>query len=307
VFSNEEINKIRESGKIARKLLLESKKRIKEGVIESDRQLVNFIDEKIDDFKENKNIKKAFPVNISINEIAAHYTPFEKEYFFKEEDIIKIDLGISIDGYIADNALTIYLGDDEKKKKLVEASKNALEEVKKIIKKDIKNNELGSKIEKTIKSFGFNPIYNLGGHSIERNNLHSGVFIPNYDSKENKKLKPGVYAIEPFATDGIGYVKDSGFSNIVKLSELRVRLPLNLKKYYNILFKEFNNLPFSVLDIKKLLGLEEDKVMHLVNLLEKFKVLYKYPILIEKSKGLVSQHEHTFLILENKVFVITDD
>jgi methionyl aminopeptidase len=307
VFSEEEIKKLKKAGEMSGKLLLESKKKVEKGEIKSDLQLVNFIDEQIEKLKEKEeNLKKAFPVNISVNEIAAHYTPFDKEYFFKEDDIIKIDLGISIDGYIADNALTVYLGKNEEKLKLVKASKKALEEVKKNIKKGIKNGELGILIEKTIKSLGFNPVYNLGGHSIERYNLHSGLFIPNYDSKENKELKEGVYAVEPFATNGVGYVKDYSFSNIVKLEPLRVRIPLNLKKYYNILFKEFKTLPFSLLDIKKILNVDNEQVKHIIALLEKFRVLYKYPILIEKSKGLVSQHEHTFLILEDEVIVTTE-
>lgn len=308
MFSKEEIDKLKKAGKIARKLLIKSKKNIEEGKISTDKELIDFIDSEIENFKENYNVKKAFPVNVSINDVAAHYTPFEKEYIFKEEDIIKIDLGISVEGYIADNALTVYLGKDKEKKQLVKASKEAIKEVKKIIKKEIKNNEIGAKIEETIKSFNLKPIYNLGGHSIERYNLHSGLFIPNYDSKENKTLKEGIYAIEPFATNGIGYVKDTSFSNIVKLLDIKnVRIPLSLRKYYNILYSEFNNLPFSLTDIEKTLNLKKEKVIYLVNMLEKFRILHKYPILIEKSRGLVSQHEDTFLVLDDKVIVTTED
>ncbi len=304
------IKKLKLSGKIASKALEFGKKLIKPG--NSDLMVVNEIEEfinkefeKVKDKFENTDLRKAFPVNISVNEVAAHYTPFDKEYFFKEEDIVKLDLGISIDGWIADTALTVYLGKDKEKEKILEASKKALENVKKTIKKGIKNNELGEVIEKSIKDFNLNPIYNLGGHSIEQYNLHSGVFIPNYNNNDNVVLKEGIYAIEPFATNGIGYIKDYSFSNILILNNKPTRIPPLLKKRYNQLLEAFKTLPFSMLDLKNKLNLTEKQVKLIVNQLERFNLIYKYPILVERSKGLVSQHEHTFVIMDDKVIVTT--
>ncbi|MEO2154486.1 MAG: type II methionyl aminopeptidase, partial [Nanoarchaeota archaeon] len=304
----EEIKLLKLSGKITNKILNYGKKFIEPN--KSDLELVNYLEEKInEEFEKIKDkglvdgkadLRKAFPINISINEVAAHYTPFDKEYFFKEEDIIKLDLGISINGLISDSAITVYLGKDKEKQKIVEASKKALENVEKIIKKGIKNNEIGEIIEKTIKEFNLNPIYNLGGHSIEKYNLHSGIFIPNYNNKEGKELREGIYAIEPFATNGIGEVKNWSFSNIVILNQTRARIPLIVRKNYQLLLGKFKTLPFSLLDIKNKLSWDKKKIKMVLNQLERFGLIYKYPILVERSNGLVSQHEHTFLILEDK-------
>ncbi len=289
-------------GKIAYKALEKSKKIIKKGA--SDLELIK----ELDKFFEEKEVKKAFPVNVSVNEIAAHYTPYNKEYFFSKEDVIKIDIGLHKEGFIVDTAKTFYFGEDKKKKELVESCERALNEVEKIIKKNIEINKIGKKIEEIISKFGFKPIYNLGGHSIERYVLHSGVFIPNYDNKKKDKLKEGVYAIEPFSTNGEGFVKDYSFSNIVMLYDIRkigrIRIPLHIKKLYDILFDEFKTLPFSLLDMEKKIG--KEKIKALCDILSKTGVLHKFSQLKERKKGIVSQFEHTFLVDEEKVFNLTN-
>jgi len=290
-------------GKLANKALDFVERLIKEG--RSDLEVVK----ELDSFFEEKGVEKAFPLNLSVNEIAAHYTPYDKEYFFKKEDLIKVDLGIHFNGFIVDTAKTIYFGEDKEKKLLVKASEKALENVEKVIKKNIKIKEIGETIEKTIKSFSFKPIYNLGGHSLEQFNLHAGIFIPNYNNNREESLKEGVYAIEPFATNGVGFVKDYSFSNILILRDLknlgRIRIPLTIKRIYLELFDKFKTLPFSMLDLEKIVG--KDKINLVVNNLERIGLIYKFPQLKEKANGLVSQREHTFLVLEDKVIVLTKE
>ena len=58
---------------------------------------------------------------------------------------------------------------------------------------------------------------NLSGHGLDKYNLHSGTNIPNYNNNDKTKLKQGqAIAIEPFATDGVGIVFDSGNPKIFK-------------------------------------------------------------------------------------------
>ena len=290
-------------GKLANKALDLAERLIKNG--KSDLEIVK----ELDFFFEENGVKKAFPVNLSVNEIAAHYTPYDKEYFFKKEDLIKVDLGIHLNGFIVDTAKTIYLGEDKQKKQLIKASEKALENVEEVIKKGIKIKDIGELIEKTIESFSFKPIYNLGGHSLEQFNLHAGIFIPNYNNKKEIVLSEGVYAIEPFATNGVGFVKDYSFSNILILRDLkdlgRIRIPLTIKRIYFKLFDEFKTLPFSMLDLEKIVG--KEKINLVVSNLERIGLIYKYPQLKEKANGLVSQREHTFLVLEDKVVVLTKE
>jgi methionyl aminopeptidase len=149
--------------------------------------------------------KPAFPVNLSINEIAAHFTPsFDDEK--KADGLLKVDLGVHIDGWIADTAFSLDLENSEKNKRLIEASKNALEKVEKIMNKGITLNKIGETIEKEINEKGFNPIANLSGHSMEKYDLHAGMTIPNVKNNSTIKIEEGIFAIEHFATNVSGKV-----------------------------------------------------------------------------------------------------
>jgi len=120
--------------------------------------------------------KPAFPTNISINEIAAHYSPVKDDFSIKESDIVKLDVGVHVNGAIGDNALTV--GNN---KELIEASREALNEAIKIIQIGTKLREIGRVVDKTISSYGFKSIKNLTGHSIDIYEQHAGLSVPNYD------------------------------------------------------------------------------------------------------------------------------
>ncbi|MBS3135179.1 type II methionyl aminopeptidase, partial [Candidatus Woesearchaeota archaeon] len=148
--------------------------------------------------------KPAFPAQISINEIAAHYSPVKEDFSIKESDIAKLDVGVHVNGAIGDNAVTV--GNN---KELIQASRDALNEAIKIIQIGTKLRDIGKVINQTISSYGFNPVKNLTGHSIDIYEQHSGLSIPNYDNGDNFKLEKGmIIAIEPFATTGIGMIEE---------------------------------------------------------------------------------------------------
>ena len=101
--------------------------RIAAEVREASRELIlpdaNIFDvaEKIEKMIRDRGAEPAFPVNISINDVAAHYTPMNKdEIKIKKGDVVKVDIGTHVDGYVGDTAYTISL--DKKHEKLVEAS-----------------------------------------------------------------------------------------------------------------------------------------------------------------------------------------
>ena len=122
---------------------------------------------------ESKIIKRgaglAFPVNISINEIAAHFSPRhdDKALTFRKGDVVKLDIGAHFDGYIADTAETVEIG-AHKYEDMIKASCDALDAVIAFIKPRINLLEIGKTVEDTIKSYGFKPIDNLTGHSMHR-------------------------------------------------------------------------------------------------------------------------------------------
>jgi len=278
------------AGKIAAQVLEYGKKLVKinENILE--------VVEKI----ENEIIKNgafpAFPVNVSINDMAAHFTPNdEKDLVFKENDLVKLDVGVHVNGFIGDNALTIDLGDN---KDLLKASQLALNEAVKLAKPGIKIHEIGKIIEKTIKEFGFNPIRNLSGHGIEQYEQHSGLTIPNYDNDDNLELEESqVIAIEPFATNGMGLVQDGKPSNIFKVvnvKPIRDNISRDVLRY---IIQEYKTLPFAKRWLFK--KFDSFKVNFALRNLERESILHNYPQLPEKSQGLVSQHEHTIRVKDN--------
>ena len=190
----------------------ESKKLVKPGA--------KYIDvvEKIEERIRELGGKPAFPVNISVNDKAAHDTARpEDEREISCGDVVKIDLGAHINGWPGDTAYTIEV-DSDKYKDLLLTTKKALEEAIKITKKGVKVSQIGKTIQTIIQSKGYEPIRNLGGHPLNQYKLHGDFMIPNYDNKSGKTVC-GYVAIEPFATNGLGYVRESNFIHIFSLSK----------------------------------------------------------------------------------------
>ena len=294
----EKIEKLVKAGKIAQQVKKEVLGLIKPGA--SLYEIAEFVEKRIIEL----GGKPAFPCNLSINEIAAHYTPYiEDKTILNEGDYLKVDLGIHIDGYIADTAFTVRVGVDDDD--LIEASKEALENAISIIKAGVRISEIGKVIEETIRGYGFNPIVNLSGHVIERYKLHTGISIPNiYRPHDNYVLKEGdIVAIEPFATTGAGQVIETPPTLIyMYIRDRPVRLPQarNLLKHVK---NNFSTLPFAYRWVQKLMP-ETQLKLALIQL-EKAGALYGYPILKEIRGGLVSQAEHTVVVEKDGVLITT--
>lgn len=249
-----------------------------------------------------RGAKPSFPPNISINQIAAHYTPkYDDKTELKEGDIVKIDVGASVDGYLSDTAASVAVGENENK--LVIATKEALDSVVKIIKPGMAINGISALIDDTISSFGFSPIVNLGGHGIGKYSLHEGEFISNSKNYSGSFLrKEGVVAVEPFATNRGGYVIDSAEVQIYQfIANRNVRSPLgrSILKYVS---DEYRELPFAKRWVINKFGkLAELEIRQLVAAGS----LHEFNVLKEKDNGLVSQFEHSFLFDEGNVTVTT--
>lgn len=259
------------------------------------------IAEKIEDKIIELGGKPAFPTNLSINEIAAHYTPSYNDETLAH-GLIKIDFGAHIEGWASDTAFSIDLENSSENKKLIEASEKALQKAEETISKDIATNEIGKVVQETIENYGFSPIINLSGHQIDQYNLHSGLNIPNIDDRRNIKIRPGLYAIEPFATNGNGKVKDGKPSGIYSLIDYRnIRNP-DAREILEYIAEEYQQLPFCSRWIIKKFG---TKAIIALKQLEQNGNLHNYPQLIESGKGIVAQTENTILIEENGNKIIT--
>lgn len=254
----------------------------------------------------NSDADLAFPVNISINEIAAHYSPHHNDsHVFKKGDVVKLDVGAHIDGFIADTAITIEV-ETNNYSELIKASSDALDTAIGLIKPDIDLSEIGRAIQETITSYGYKPIDNLTGHSLNQYILHAGTNIPNvYDtSRRNIAKTDDVFAIEPFASTGAGHVIQGKGSNIYICNKsFRSKFVRNnkYKVLYNRLLNEYKTLPFAERWSQKIFK-NNDIILSKLSFLGLIK---HYPQLVDAKKGIVSQKEHTVIITEDGCEVIT--
>ena len=245
--------------------------------------------------------KPAFPVSLAIDNIAAHCTPFPDDKT-KASGLLKVDFGIHIDGWLVDTAFSVDLENSEENKKLIQASEKALENATGIFNEKSRLGEIGKIISGTIESYGFSPIVNLSGHEIRQYTLHAGITIPNIDNNSDKKIKKGVYAIEPFASTGEGKIHDGNPSGIYLLTnERNVRSPV-AKEILEFVKKEYNTLPFCSRWLVKKFG---TKAIIGLKQLESNGNLHHFTQLIEKSGVKISQAEHTILV-GKEVIVVTD-
>ncbi len=297
-MKEQEIKDYEKAGKIASEAVKYAKSIIKPNMLLV--EIAEKIEKKITDL----GGELAFPANLCINDIAAHYSPNLNDDSVAS-GLLKIDIGVHVNGFIADTAFSVDLSENNEYKKLIEASQDALDEALKLIEKTKKStlSEIGKAIQDTITSAGFSPIRNLSGHQLGEYLVHAGLTIPNYENNNSTNLNEGAYAIEPFATTGEGIVRDGGKSNIYRLEKqgLGVRDPTARKIYEHVLDK-YKTLPFSARAIEKEFG---SRTKLALLFLEQAGILHHYAQLVEKSNHPVSQAEHTIIILKDKVIVTT--
>ncbi len=261
--------------------------------------------EEVENQIKKRGAKCAFPVNVSINEIAAHYTAEPNDPItITDSDLVKIDLGTQINGYIADTAVTVC--HDAQYERLIQAAEEALSNAMSMIKIGVKASDIGRTIEKTIKQMGLKPIANLSGHSLGQYTIHAGRSIPNIWSVGGFTLAENTaYACEPFVTTekGGGFVRNGKIKNIFALNSRKKTKNDEADKLLDYIWEKFNMLPFALRWITK--DWEEKKARELLEQLINKKAVQAYPVLIEINEQRVAQAEHTFIPNENGVTVTT--
>jgi len=287
--------KILKAGKIASEVREWIRKKIKKDML-----LVEIAD-MIEDKMVELGGKPAFPTCLSVDENAAHYIPYHNDTSIAK-GILKVDMGVHIDGWIADTAFSLDLDNNEENKKIIQASEKALENAIKEIKVGIKVRDIGKKVHETINSYDLNPIMNLFGHSIEQWDLHAGISIPNVDNGDNRLIKPGLYAIEPFSTNGNGKVRDGKKSATYLLQDDKNVRNQNAREILKFIVEEYKTIPFCSRWIVKKFG--PGSLISLKQLEENGNI-HNYSVLVESSDGKVSQSEHTILVENDKITVTT--
>ena len=265
-------------------------------------EICNDIEQEI--FK--KGGEPAFPVNVSLNDIAAHYTAVPNDpLIVKNTDVLKIDVGVHIDGYIADTAVTVSY--DTKYQNMIDIAERALDEAIGISRSNTRVSDIGRIIEKTITKYGCKPIQNLSGHSLERYTIHAGKSIPNiWTIGHSFNLSVNnVYAIEPFVTtnDGQGVVYEGKIKNIFGIGSRKRTKEQKTDDFLEYLWNKFRTLPFALRWIVN--EYEEKEALSLLEILVKKKNVHAYPILVEGANRIVVQAEHTIIPQESNTLTIT--
>jgi len=291
-----ELEKYRKAGEIARKVREWSR-----SLVAPDVKIIDLA-EKIEDRILADGGKLAFPVNVCINDVTAHYTPkYNDTIILRVGDVVSVDLGVHVDGFIADTAYTVDLSG--KYSDLLSCNQKALEESIKLIKPGVSVAAIGEKVQSVITKAGYKPIENLTGHEVKCYDLHAGLAIPSIKVPYNWRVEEGmVLALEPFATDGYGRVVEAKAAEIFSLMNDK---PTRMREARLLLgeIAERKELPFAIRWYSK--KINPLKLNLIAAQLVAEKVLKSYPPLHEKEKGVVSQFEHTVLVTKGGCEVTT--
>jgi methionyl aminopeptidase len=294
------LEKYREAGKVLAAALEAGKQKVKPGA--KLLEITQFIEE---DMIRSKGYSFAFPLNIGINEITAHYSsPIGDTSMIPEQCIVKLDMGVQIEGYTTDMAVSVQVGTDEYQT-LIAGAEAGLATAIRTIKAGVSVGDVAIAVEKAIRNHGVQPISNLSGHLMKRYELHGGVSVPSVraqDPSNTYRFKEGdIFAIEPFATfsTAAGYVTNGPEEYIHALLKRKVKnMPSRITRFINRIWGERRQLPFS-------LRWYEAIPAATFNRLRSQRVLHGYNVLIEASKKPVAQAEKSLVVLKDRCEVLT--
>jgi methionyl aminopeptidase len=284
------------AGQIAARVLREIRDEVKPGVTAL--RLCTIVERKILDY----GGQPAFPCGVNINHIAAHHTsPRDDRTKVPDFGLVKIDIGVHVDGYIVDTAISIDL--DGSLDGFVAATDDALQEAVQLLEPGKNLGEIGQCIEKVVRAYGLRPIDNLTGHSIDRYRVHGNKVVPNTKTRTSEVVEPGdCFAIEPYATTGTGKVVDTDLVYIFQNTGRDVTLEGTTEKLRTHLNDHYGPLPFAL----RWIGVTGDvDIVAEIRELLRVKAIKGYPVQVEKKGRPVSQSEHTIFISDAEPIVLT--
>jgi len=296
-MDQEIINKLVKAGKVAAEVR-------REGAIKLSKPGASF--REVMDYCEERVIKLGGELawaQMALNDVAAHYCPEQEDDSVSQEgDVIKVDIGVHQDGYIADNAMTVIVGKSNEYVNLLKASQKALKAASKLAVPGTPLWQLGEAQLSEAEALGYTTIKNLCGHTLERYKVHGGCSIPTYNNKDKTELQEGwMIAIEPFVTNGQGLIREKGKATVFMVgTEKGVRTPYARKILEEV--RDRKGLPFHLRQLTRkfgkgttALGLRE---------LQQLGIVRNYPPLAEVSGGMIAQFEHS-MIVKDKPIVYT--
>jgi methionyl aminopeptidase len=290
-LDEETVEKYRQAGEALRTVLDEAAEMIEPGVTHL--EVAEHAEARIDELADGA----AFPVNISVDEEASHSTPARDDDTEFGEEMVCLDVGVHVDGYIADAATTVDLSGNPE---MVEAAEEALSVAIDAVGPGVDTGMIGGEIEDVIRGYGYTPVLNLSGHGVEQWDAHTGPSIPNRGIDHGAELEVGdVIAIEPFATDGRGKVGEGSKEEIYGLERERSVRNRQARQVLAQVTEEYRTLPFAAR------WLDVPRAEMALRRLKQQDVVHGYPVLKEEDGRLVSQAEHTLIVTEDGCEVTT--
>ena len=290
-LTDEQLEKHREAGEILAQVRAAAADRVEVGA--SHLEVAAYAEERIREL----GGEPAFPVNISIDHEAAHATPTPDDDATFGEEMVNLDIGVHVDGWLADTAVTVDLSGHAD---LAEAPEEALEAAIEVVEPGVETGEIGAEIESVIDGYGYNPVVNLTGHGLGHWEQHTEPNVPNRAVEQGVELEAGdVVAIEPFATDGGGKVNEGAHEEIYSLEREASVRNRQAREALEQIVEEFKTLPFARR------WLDTSRARMALRRLEQNNVVHGYPVLKEQDSSLVSQREHTVIVTEDGCEVTT--
>lgn len=283
----------------AGKASMEARERAAELVDEG--VLLREVADEVEDLMARRGLRPAFPTCLSIDHIAAHYSPTHDDALrFRRGNVVKVDLGAQSDGWVADTAMTVEVG-TRNWTNLIRASELALETAIEGVVPGVETSLLGAGIQRAIESLGYKPVRNLTGHTVERYVLHAGKSVPNVAHGHDVLEADEVVAIEPFASSGAGAVDGRRSGNIYRVLRTKPLRDTSLNGFLQRLDAEFHTLPFAERWAYRL----DEAAPTLLNRLLRAGAVMTYPALLDIEGGIVAQTEHTMIVTAHGALVTT--
>jgi methionyl aminopeptidase len=287
----------RKAGRIASECREWAKENIRPGVT------IRHVLETVEAMIRERGAQPGFPAQSSRNSVAAHYCSSpEDEQGYEEGDCVKVDIGVHVDGYVADTAASVDLSRDGRWTPLVEAAGSALAAAIASVRDGVSLSEVGGAIERTILAAGYQPVRNLTGHGLGRWKVHTPPQIPNYAERGSGHLKQDmVFAIEPFATTGRGWIHEAGKAEVFMM----VRPPAKAKGLDREVLRAIESWRGLPIARRYFAHLDREAVEDALSKLVRQGSLVRYPPLCEDEGTMVAQAEHSIYLGPEGVEVLT--
>jgi len=256
----------------------------------------------------------AFPTCISVNEVAGHFSPFRSEtYTLKDGDLVKIDFGIHIDGFIAQVAHTIVVVGPEvatvegRKADVIAAAYNAIQAAVRTIKPGNTNYDVTEVIGKVAESYKCTPVEGVLSHELKKHLIDGNTTIINkatYDQKveEHEFQLLEVFALDVYVSTGEGKTKETEFRTTVYKRAIERTYTLKLKASRAFFAEAVEKYPTMAFSLRNF----EDETSAKLGISEAVKhdLFHPFPVLAEKSGEFIAQFKYTVAILKNGTLVL---